>query len=356
MGTSSSKPTAEKFDPKKDLVDLKGKVVIVTGGNKGIGFATVSALLRANAKVYLAARNEERAKAAIESLHNAGLGKGGDHSLGEVVWLKLDLGDPREAKKAAEEFLKLETRLDVLVNNAGDMHGDGRLGDDGVSSMQIVNYISPYVFTRTLLPLLKQTAAEPGSDVRIVNVASKVHAWIPAGVQYKELSDWNIQYSWRPFAHFLRYGTHIRSPPSILSGQPISPFPLIRLGNSKLAVVLWSRHLQAQLLASDPASPITVLAIHPGVVDTASHTMPFPGLMKWLFSFGTVPVDEGAHNSLFAAASKKIKEEPEQYRAGVYLLESPPGTITLPSAAAQDDKLGEDLIQTTEKFLKDIGV
>ena len=47
--------------------------------------------------VYLAARNEERAKAAIESLHNAGLGQGGEHSLREVVWLKLDLGDPREA-------------------------------------------------------------------------------------------------------------------------------------------------------------------------------------------------------------------------------------------------------------------
>jgi NAD(P)-dependent dehydrogenase (short-subunit alcohol dehydrogenase family) len=67
--------------------------------------------------VYLAARNEERAKAAIESLHNAGLGKGGEHNLGEVVWLKLDLGDPREAKKAAEEFLKLETRLDVLCES-----------------------------------------------------------------------------------------------------------------------------------------------------------------------------------------------------------------------------------------------
>jgi hypothetical protein len=32
MGTSSSKPVGEKFDPKKDLLDLKGKVVIVTGG------------------------------------------------------------------------------------------------------------------------------------------------------------------------------------------------------------------------------------------------------------------------------------------------------------------------------------
>jgi hypothetical protein len=84
--------------------------------------------------------------------------------------------------------------------------------------------------------------------------------------------------------------------------------------------------------------------------------MPFPKLMKWLFSFFLVPADEGAYNSLFAAASKKIQAEPEKYRTGVYLLEKPPGTIAPPSAAAQDDKLGEDLIQLTEKFLKDIGV
>ena len=84
--------------------------------------------------------------------------------------------------------------------------------------------------------------------------------------------------------------------------------------------------------------------------------MPFPKLMKWIFSFFLVPPEEGAYNSLFAAASKKIREEPEKYRAGVYLMEKPPGTIALPSAAAQNDQLAEDLIQTTEKFLKDIGV
>lgn len=86
--------------------------------SKGIGYATVSQLLKANAKVYLAARSEDRAKEAISRLHEAGLGKGrdtnGSGNLGEVIWLKLDLSDPREAQKAAEVFLKLETRLDIL--------------------------------------------------------------------------------------------------------------------------------------------------------------------------------------------------------------------------------------------------
>ena len=49
--------------------------------------------------MYLAARDEERAKAAIERLHAEGLGPGN----GEVVWLRLDLCAPREVKKSAEE-------------------------------------------------------------------------------------------------------------------------------------------------------------------------------------------------------------------------------------------------------------
>ena len=58
----------------------------------------------------MAARSEERATAALERLHAAGLGPG--H--GQVVWLYLDLSDPRVAKKAAETVLERENRLDVL--------------------------------------------------------------------------------------------------------------------------------------------------------------------------------------------------------------------------------------------------
>lgn len=76
----------------------------------GIGFATVQHLARAGAKVYLAARNESRATGAIARLEHEGLQPGD----GEVIWLKLDLSDPRDAKKVAEEFLKREKRLDIL--------------------------------------------------------------------------------------------------------------------------------------------------------------------------------------------------------------------------------------------------
>ncbi|PSR76191.1 hypothetical protein PHLCEN_2v8614 [Hermanssonia centrifuga] len=97
------------FNPDKDLQDLTGKVVIVTGGNAGIGFATVAHLLKHGAKVYIGARNEGKAQAAIERLK-----ANGPNSGGEVQYLNLDLSDVTKAKASAEHFLSNETRLDIL--------------------------------------------------------------------------------------------------------------------------------------------------------------------------------------------------------------------------------------------------
>jgi NAD(P)-dependent dehydrogenase (short-subunit alcohol dehydrogenase family) len=70
----------------------------------------VKHLARHGAKVYMAARNQSKAEAAIAQLKAEGLGPGN----GEVIWLELDLTDPQNAKKAAEEFIEREKRLDVL--------------------------------------------------------------------------------------------------------------------------------------------------------------------------------------------------------------------------------------------------
>ncbi|KAI6109378.1 hypothetical protein EDD16DRAFT_1614457 [Pisolithus croceorrhizus] len=93
MGVFSSKTG---FDPQNDLPDLTGRVVLVTGGNRGLGYATVRHLVRKVAKVYLAARNG----AKEESLTP---GNGG------VVRLELDL--------KWHEFMSKEDRLDVLIHN-----------------------------------------------------------------------------------------------------------------------------------------------------------------------------------------------------------------------------------------------
>lgn len=117
---------SQSFNPETDVGDLKGKVILVTGGkyvgfsggflysltsnSSGIGFATIQHLARLGAKVYMGARNKDKALEAIQRLKHEGLGPG----YGEVVWLDVNLSDPRRAKKAAEDFMVRETKLDVL--------------------------------------------------------------------------------------------------------------------------------------------------------------------------------------------------------------------------------------------------
>lgn len=82
--------------------------------SSGLGLETVKALARSGAKVYLAARNRHKGLDAIERIKVAGLSPG----KGQIELLELDLAAPKLAKMAAEEFLKREERLDILVNNA----------------------------------------------------------------------------------------------------------------------------------------------------------------------------------------------------------------------------------------------
>lgn len=79
------------------------------GGNTGIGKEIVRVLLNRNAKVYLAARNAEKGRAAIEELKKD-TGK-------EATFLKLDLCSLKSIRSAADEFSEKERELHVLINN-----------------------------------------------------------------------------------------------------------------------------------------------------------------------------------------------------------------------------------------------
>ncbi|KAF8267006.1 hypothetical protein EI94DRAFT_85817 [Lactarius quietus] len=88
----------QSFPPKptwgvNNIPDLTGKVIIITGGNTGVGKETVKQLLTHNAKVYLAARSAQKANEAIAELKNE-TGK-------EAIFLQLDLSDLLSVRKAA---------------------------------------------------------------------------------------------------------------------------------------------------------------------------------------------------------------------------------------------------------------
>lgn len=137
-----------------------------------MGKETAQILYSKNAKVYIAARSEEkveRAIASIKAFHPA--------SEGELVFLNLDLNDFANVKKAAERFLSQETKLHVLFNNAAvqameDVKGSVKT----VQGHEVhlgVNVLAPFLFTKLLTPILVATAQveEPGT-VRVVWVSS----------------------------------------------------------------------------------------------------------------------------------------------------------------------------------------
>lgn len=127
-------PPPSTYEPGRDMPDLTGKVrlsesrsllyrlpvfltclwplqvAIVTGGNSGIGYETTKQHLLKGARVYLAARSESKAQAAIARLE-VETGK-------RAIWLELDLSDLTSVKRAAKTFLEAEAQLDILFNNA----------------------------------------------------------------------------------------------------------------------------------------------------------------------------------------------------------------------------------------------
>lgn len=118
------------WDPQQGLPNLEGKIALVTGSkyvtglhppsemqltplrtpSQGIGFHTVKHLALKGAKVYLGARTQSKAEAAIASM----LEVSPTIKPSQVVWLPLDLSDPESIAKAAEKLKSLETKLDIL--------------------------------------------------------------------------------------------------------------------------------------------------------------------------------------------------------------------------------------------------
>ncbi|KAH7924171.1 NAD(P)-binding protein [Leucogyrophana mollusca] len=162
------------------IPDMAGKVVIVTGANRGIGKEIV--LLEKNAKVYLAARNDGRAQKAIDDLFTL-TGR-------KALFLKLDLSDLKAVKTAAQEFLSHETRLDVLFNNAGVMAPPKEdITADGFDLQFGINVLGHFFFTKQLLPILLRTASSsPTNTTRIVNLSSSLHAFRTT-IQFDTLKD-----------------------------------------------------------------------------------------------------------------------------------------------------------------------
>ncbi|KAG7380268.1 hypothetical protein PHYPSEUDO_007578 [Phytophthora pseudosyringae] len=148
------------------LFDVKDKVVVVTGGGRGIGKMMADGFVQNGAKVYIASRNLQACQATAEELNAKGPGT--------CFALQADLVSEEACKKLAEEIAERETRVDVLINNSGvGWGGDvNHHPEKAWTKVLAVNVTSPFHLTRYLLPLLDAAAATRPDAARVINVGS----------------------------------------------------------------------------------------------------------------------------------------------------------------------------------------
>ncbi|KAK3300885.1 uncharacterized protein B0H64DRAFT_26128 [Chaetomium fimeti] len=278
-------PGIKNFDPKKDVPDLAGKVILVTGGTAGVGAATVIELAQHNpAHLIFTGRNPQSAEATISSARSSAAGAGTSAEAVPLTFIECDLANLASVKAAADKVLALTDRLDVLVCNAGIMARPAALSPDGYEIHMATNHLGHALLTLKLLPLLEQTSAaaaassaagtNPANPARIITVSSA--AWRsgapPGGIQFDRL----------------------KTPQAMGVGGR-----WLRYGQSKLANLLWARELAAR----HPA--VLSFSVTPGIVATGGVAAfgLADKLLVYVANAGRVSsVDRGAYNLLWAAA------------------------------------------------------
>ncbi|KAF1996216.1 oxidoreductase-like protein [Amniculicola lignicola CBS 123094] len=300
----------KNFNPIRDIPSLKGKVILVTGGNAGLGKQTIAFLAQHQPqRIYLAARTASKAQSALADIKK-------DVPDAPVELLSLDLASFASIKSAAASFLAREQRLDLLINNAGVMALPYALTKEGYEIQFGTNHVGHALLTKLLLPTMLKTASEEGSDVRIVNVTSMGHRMAPSGGIIFD------QKALEPLSTWRRYG------------------------QSKLANILFTRELATRY------PQITSVAIHPGVIITDLYaelrTNWFMTLMVNIYR-AISPIlpghfrdaTGGALNQTWAATTDK-----QDVKNGDFY--NPVGSHSSGSAASRDMGLAKKLWEWTE--------
>jgi NAD(P)-dependent dehydrogenase (short-subunit alcohol dehydrogenase family) len=263
---------------------MRGKTVVITGGTSGIGEVAAVALAKMGARIVLVARDKSRGDAALARLHDSAPGIA--HSVHFADLLRL-----AEMKRVAAQIADHESRIDVLINNAGALFGKRRLTEDGLEYTFALNHMAYFVMTAGLRERL--LASGPA---RVINTASAAHQG--ATLDFDDLQ------SAKSFRATKAYG------------------------RSKLCNILFTRELARRLHGTG----VTANCLHPGFVATRFGDQS-GGLLSrfvWLAKFFAISPVEGAETIIYLASSPNVAKT-----TGQYFYKSVPTTS---SSWAQDDR------------------
>jgi NAD(P)-dependent dehydrogenase (short-subunit alcohol dehydrogenase family) len=164
---------APTFDPADTAVDLRGRVVVVTGASSGIGLSAARTLADRGATVVMVARNAEKLRAARATV------------AGDVVAEMCDLSD-LEAVSALADRLQAYGRLDVLVHNAGLLLAERQPGRQEHELGFATHVLAPFLLTRRLTPLLARTSTLPATTTTTTSPTPARVVWVTSGGMYTQ--------------------------------------------------------------------------------------------------------------------------------------------------------------------------
>jgi len=297
----------------RDVPDQTGRVVVITGGNSGIGYEAARVLLAKHARVVLACRDATKMMRAAQALRDEVKGSAVD----EVV---LDLSSLASIENASVLLTAMHPKIDVLVNNAGVMALPERQTVDGFEMQFGTNHLGHFAFTGRMLPAL---LAAPSS--RIVTVSSLLHR------------GGHIEFNDIPLAKAYDEGK--------------------QYGMSKLANVLFSYELDRRLKASSSSS--IALACHPGYSATnlqgAGPAMKGSAVMSLVMKVANAvvaqPAASGALGTLMAATSPDLRGGEYIGPVGMNHMRGPP-VVSKSNAESYDLDVAKKLWARSEELTK----
>jgi len=147
------------------LFDLAGKVALVTGSGRGLGYEIAKGLADAGAFVYLNGRTPEVLNDAVDAIERAG---------GHAAVCSFDITDYVAAQTAIETLLDKHGAIDILVNNVGlrDRRGLFEFAVEDVTSLLDANLVAPFQLSRIVAPSM--IAAGRGRIVNVTSIAGPI--------------------------------------------------------------------------------------------------------------------------------------------------------------------------------------
>ncbi|XP_029170063.1 dehydrogenase/reductase SDR family member on chromosome X-like [Nylanderia fulva] len=289
---------------KTDLPSVSNKIAIVTGGSKGIGAEVVKKLLQCDMEVIIACRTTTAGEKLILEIRKSGI------TSGRAKVYKLDNCSLDSVREFAKKIKADYDRIHILINNAGVMFIPYRVTKDGFEEQWAVNYLSHFLLTSLLLPLIK-IGGNPDDCSRIINITSCAHY----------ISD--IDFA------------------SINNSSKDTFLTLAAYGQSKLAQTIFTVTLQK--LLTDKSLNVLVYCVHPGIVNTDLFKDTILGRYRWLMMGWKTP-EQGAIPIIYAALNKDIER-----KGGIYI--SNCKEYALPSAALKE-KIQKQLFEFSLKQVR----